>query len=199
MARSTGSRNVPDKTLEHHDLPFAEEDRIRIAVISDTHSKAHPDAATQVQAATPHLILHAGDIGDPAVLKRFEEIAPTYVVRGNIDDRKVAPDVITLTLRGEDGYQLRILMTHIALYGPRLRKDAKLLASKHKAHLLVCGHSHVPFLSQEGSLVVFNPGSIGPRRFHLPICFGLLEFGPGHSNLRHVDCETGETWMPPSL
>lgn len=199
MARYAGSRGAPEQTFEHHDLPFAGEDLVRIAVISDTHSNAHPDAAAQVEAAKPHMILHAGDIGKPTVLDRFEEIAPTYVVRGNIDDRKVAPDVITLTLRGDDGYQLRILMTHIALYGPRLRKDAKLLASKHKPHLFVCGHSHVPFLAQEGAVVVFNPGSIGPRRFHLPICFGLLEFGPGHSKLRHIDCETGETWMPPSL
>jgi putative phosphoesterase len=199
MARTSKSRAAPVHTLEHHELLFAGADVIRIAVISDTHSKAHPSAASQVEASRPHFILHAGDIGNPDVLTAFESIAPTYVVRGNIDDRKIAPDVVTLTLRGEDGYQLRILMTHIALYGPRLRKDAKLLAHKHKPDLFVCGHSHVPFLAQEGSLVVFNPGSIGPRRFHLPICFGLLEFGRGHSKLRHVDCETGETWLPPSL
>ena len=199
MARSSKSRSAPVQTLEHHELPFADQDVIRIAVISDTHSKAHGDAATQVKASRPDLILHAGDIGSREVLTHFESIAPTYVVRGNIDDRKVAPDVVTLTLLGDNDYQLRILMTHIALYGPRLRKDAKVLAAKHKPHLLVCGHSHVPFLAQEGAMVVFNPGSIGPRRFHLPICFGLLEFGPGHSKLRHVDCETGETWLPPRL
>ena len=162
------------QSTEHHELPFSDEEIIRIAVISDTHSKAHPKAEAQVREARPHLILHAGDIGDRKVLENFEEIAPTYVVRGNIDDRKVAPDVVTLTLRGDDGYQLRILMTHIALYGTKLRRDAKLLASKHNPHLLVCGHSHLPFLSQEGNIVVFNPGSIGPRRFHLPICIGIL-------------------------
>lgn len=187
------------QTTEHYDLPFADEEIIRIAVISDTHSKAHPDAAAQVRNSRPHLILHAGDIGKRDVLSSFEEIAPTYVVRGNIDDRKAAPDVIAITLRGTDGYLLRILMTHIALYGTKLRRDAKVLASKHKPHLLVCGHSHLPFLSQEGKVVVFNPGSIGPRRFHLPICFGLLEMGPGHSKLRHIDCETGKTWLPPGL
>ena len=87
-------------------------------------------------------------------------------------------------------------MTHIALYGPRVRRDAKLLAHKHDAHLLVCGHSHVPFLGQEGKLIAFNPGSIGPRRPPLPITFGLLEFGPGHSRIQHIDCETGEPWLP---
>ncbi len=198
MARASKGRSAPEQTLEHHELPFDGQDVIRIAVISDTHSKAYVDAATLVEASQPDLILHAGDIGNRDVLDRFESIAPTYVVRGNIDDRKVAPDVVTLSLLGNEGYQLRILMTHIALYGPRLRLDAKRLADKHKPHLFVCGHSHVPFLAQENQMVVFNPGSIGPRRFHLPICFGLLEFGPGHSRLRHVDCETGETWLPPS-
>lgn len=145
----------------------------------------------------PHLILHAGDIGKRAVLEPFERMAPTLAVRGNIDGRGTDPDVITVDVTDTDGYQLRILMTHIALYGPRLRKDARLLAERHKPHLLVCGHSHVPFLGEQSGLVVFNPGSIGPRRFPLPICFGSMEFGPGHSRIRHIDCETGQPWLPP--
>lgn len=185
-------------THKHHDIPFPADGPVRIAVISDTHSKAHSKAAALVRGTKPHFILHAGDIGSIQVLEQFEDIAPTYVVRGNIDGRADAPDVVTLLLDDHKDFQLRIVMTHIALYGPKLRKDARLLARKHASHLLVCGHSHVPFLAQEGSLVVFNPGSIGPRRFHLPICFGMLEFGPGHSKLRHIDCESGDTWLPPA-
>ena len=50
--------------------------------------------------------------------------------------------------------------------------------------------------SADKGLVVFNPGSIGPRRFHLPIVFGVLRVGPGGISMRHVSCETGETWLP---
>jgi putative phosphoesterase len=144
------------------------------------------------------LILHAGDIGAASVVAPFEEIATTLCVRGNIDSGSAAPDVLSVHVTGPEGYELRILMTHIALYGPKLRRDAKRLASQHKAHLFVCGHSHVPFLSQEGETVIFNPGSIGPRRFSLPICFGLMELGPGHTKIRHIDCESGDTWLPPA-
>lgn len=169
---------------------------MRIAVISDTHSKAHPDALAHVERSAPHLILHAGDIGDLRVLAPFEKLAETLAVRGNIDGKSAGPDEVSVFLYGDDGYELRILMTHIALYGPRIRRDAKKKAAAIGAHLLVCGHSHVPFLGQEGTLVAFNPGSIGPRRPPLPITFGLLEFGPGLSRIRHVDCETGEFWQP---
>jgi hypothetical protein len=54
----------------------------------------------------------------------------------------------------------------------------------------------VPFLGHDRGLLVFNAGSVGPRRFHLPIVFGVLEIVEGRMSLRHVDCETGETWMP---
>jgi predicted phosphodiesterase len=62
--------------------------------------------------------------------------------------------------------------------------------------MIVCGHSHVPFVGKDRGLTVFNPGSIGPRRFHLPIVFGVLEIAAGKLSLRHVDCETGGAWEP---
>lgn len=181
----------------HIDMQLPEDAPLRIAVISDTHSKAHEQALPRIAASRPHVILHAGDIGDPAVLTPFEDIADMLIVRGNIDGKSIAPDVATLSVSGPNNYQLRIVMTHIALYSAWLRRDAKALTAKHRAHLIVCGHSHVPFLGQQGSVVIFNPGSIGPRRPPLPICFGLMEFAPGHSKIRHVDCESGETWLPP--
>ena len=46
---------------------------------------------------------------------------------------------------------------------------------------------------------MFNPGSIGPRRFHLPIVFGVIDVAPEGIKLRHVDCETGERWEPPAI
>ena len=44
--------------------------------------------------------------------------------------------------------------------------------------MVVCGHSHVPFIGRDRDLTVFNPGSIGPRRFHLPIVFGTMNVTP---------------------
>jgi hypothetical protein len=43
---------------------------------------------------------------------------------------------------------------------------------------------------------VLNAGSIGPRRFRLPIVFAVVDIGRDGVRMRHVSCETGETWRP---
>jgi predicted phosphodiesterase len=64
------------------------------------------------------------------------------------------------------------------------------------ASLVVCGHSHVPFAAHHGGITVFNPGSVGPRRFTLPIVLGTIEWSGGRVSVRHVACETGLPWRP---
>lgn len=168
-----------------------------IAVVSDTHSHPHPDALHHLRAHAPQAILHGGDIGDLTVLDHLATLAPVIAVRGNIDGHHATPpDVIDLTLTRADTH-LRILLTHIAVRGPRLRADARRLAERHHANLVICGHSHVPLIARDGPFVLFNPGSIGPRRFGLPISFGLIHITPTGVSLHHIDCETGEPWHPP--
>lgn len=172
--------------------------RARIAVISDTHSSPHPEARARVEAMSPLAILHAGDIGDLGVLDRFSEIAPVFAVRGNIDTHAPdVPDAMVIDLvRGDASVAVRLYMTHVAVYGPKLRADVGRAARSEEASLVVCGHSHVPFLSRDRDLAVFNPGSIGPRRFRLPIVLGTIEIAPEAVGLVHIDCETGERWRP---
>jgi putative phosphoesterase len=169
----------------------------RIAVVSDTHSQPHPNTAKWLTAYAPDAILHGGDIGDLEVLADLAQIAPVYAVRGNIDSTaRDLPD--TLNIEVADGNRvLRILLTHIAVYGPKLRAEVATAAKRAKAALVVCGHSHVPFIGSDRGLTVFNPGSIGPRRFALPIVFGKIELTPTGVKLAHVSAETGETWLPP--
>jgi putative phosphoesterase len=162
-----------------------------IGVVADTHSYPHPGALTHLREIKPEAILHAGDIGDLAVLDQLREIAPVHAVRGNIDKHQLPDDLVV-----ELG-PLRIFMTHIAVYGPHLRADIAKKAKAAKANLVVCGHSHVPFISDQKGLTVFNPGSCGPRRFHLPIVFGRIDVGPT-IKLQHVSAETGERWLPPA-
>lgn len=171
---------------------------LRVAVISDTHSKPHPASVEAVAAREPDVILHGGDIGDLSVLDAFADLAPLHAVRGNIDavGDGAPPESIKLTLaRGEDT-RLVVMLVHIAVQGPRLRADTARFAKAHGAQLVICGHSHVPFIGRDRDLLVFNPGSIGPRRFSLPITFGMIEISES-LDLFHVSCETGERWLPP--
>jgi uncharacterized protein len=174
-------------------VPVGKDGTARLAVVADTHSAPHAETRARLTELAPDAILHAGDIGDLGVLDQLAEVAPVHAVRGNIDTRAAAlPDVLTLEVGA-----LRILMTHIAVYGPRLRGDVARMARAARARLVVCGHSHVPFIGQDHGITVFNPGSIGPRRFHLPIVLGKIDLTPSGVRLAHIDCESGQAWTPP--
>jgi len=173
------------------------DDGLRFVVVSDTHSHPHRDALRLVAEQGPDYILHGGDIGALTVLDALEEIAPTIAVRGNIDGRgEGPPDSVTLNLQAASGAGLRILLTHIAVRGPRLRADVRREAAKERAALVVCGHSHMPLIGRDGDVAIFNPGSIGARRFRLPIVFGVMDVAPTGVSMRHICCETGEQWHP---
>jgi putative phosphoesterase len=170
----------------------------RFAVVADTHSKPHPATAQRLAELAPDAILHGGDIGALSVLDELAKVAPVFAVRGNIDAPSDVPDLRLIELMSGDAVTLRILLVHIAVYGPKLRAEVARVALKQRASLVVCGHSHVPFIGRDRGLSVFNPGSIGPRRFQLPIVLGAIEVSDGSARLRHIDCETGKPWTPPA-
>jgi putative phosphoesterase len=186
------------KTLENNAHISARSDgSLRLVVVADTHSALHPATATHARSLSPDAILHAGDIGDLAILAELATLAPVFAVRGNIDVRLPdLPDIVTLDVMKGDASLLRILLLHIAVDGPRLRADAARLAHARGASLVVCGHSHVPLVARDRDLAVFNPGSAGPRRFHLPIVFGTIDLMPSAVHLAHFECETGRRWTP---
>ncbi len=80
--------------------------------------------------------------------------------------------------------------------GPRLRADAVRFARAAGASIVACGHSHVPFLGRDQGFAVMNAGSIGPRRFRLPIVFGVIDVRSDGVSMHHLSCETGEVWRP---
>jgi Calcineurin-like phosphoesterase superfamily domain len=54
-----------------------------IGVISDTHGLLRAEALEALRGSES--IVHAGDIGDPAILDKLSEIAPVTAVWGNVD------------------------------------------------------------------------------------------------------------------
>lgn len=172
----------------------------RFGVVADTHSKPHPKTRERLLALAPNVILHAGDIGDLTVLDELAEVAPVHAVRGNIDvQAREVPEQLMIELMLGDVLKFRILLLHIAVYGPKLRAEVARVARQERVTLVVCGHSHVPFIGKDRGLSVFNPGSIGPRRFQLPIVLGAIDVTTTSAKLTHIDCETGNVWEPPPL
>lgn len=177
-------------------IPVSANGLVRLAVVADTHSRPHPAMGARLVELAPDAILHAGDIGDLTLLDDIAKFAPIYAVRGNIDDHaRDLPEVLLLDIAG--AAPLRILLTHIAIYGSKLRTPVARMAEAEGASLVACGHSHVPFIGVDRGIVVFNPGSIGPRRFRLPIVLGMIDITPSGIKLAHVDATTGRQWLPP--
>ncbi len=168
---------------------------MKILVVSDTHGRPHPDLDQRVREAAPGHILHAGDIGDLTVLNNLRKHAPVTAVRGNIDDRSPdMPDAVTITIEDASGCVLKILLVHVGIRGLTIRADVARLARTEGATVVVCGHSHIPFAAHDRGLTVFNPGSAGPRRFQLPVVFGIMDVKRDGVSVRHVSCETGLPW-----
>jgi putative phosphoesterase len=132
-----------------------------VGLISDTHGLLRPEALDAL-AGSDHII-HAGDIGDPAILAALAAIAPLTAVRGNNDTgpwaRKL-PETRTVNIDG-----VRIHVIHDL---------AQLRAPPRGVRVVVSGHSHVPRILGKDGVLYVNPGSAGPRRFRLPVTAGKL-------------------------
>ncbi|WP_122666825.1 metallophosphoesterase family protein [Pseudomonas viridiflava] len=136
---------------------------MKIGLISDTHGLLRPQALDALQGCE-HLI-HAGDIGNPAILDTLRELAPLTVVRGNNDeDDTWASDVPYSGVLQVEG--VGIYVTHILADVPQPLPD--------DVQVVVVGHSHKPLIEQRDGVLFINPGSAGPRRFKLPISVALL-------------------------
>lgn len=134
---------------------------MRIGLISDTHGLLRPEALAFVDGCAH--ILHAGDIGDPAILAALAQRAPVSAVRGNNDSGAWArdlPETLCLALGG----------VGFCLHHDR----ATLAAVPAGVRVLVTGHSHRPRTSDEGGVLHVNPGSAGRRRFSLPLTVAEL-------------------------
>ena len=157
----------------------------------------HENTLPLLAKIAPDWILHAGDIGTLDVLSALETVAPVVAVRGNIDMPSAnLHDDVLIALQFNGQVVSRWLLTHIAVRGPRMLKPVLNFAKSNGISLVLCGHSHVPFLSQQDGVTVFNPGSVGPRRFNLPIVFGLITATEQSLSCQHFDCESGEVWRP---
>jgi len=137
---------------------------VRIAVISDTHSPRHwkrcPPAVASVLDGVD-VILHAGDVCTAETLDELCTFAPVHAVLGNNDGPDVAAWGAPETLQFElDG--LPIAMMHDS--GPSTGRPARLRRRFPDAALVVFGHSHIPWDSEQDGQRIFNPGSPTDRR-----------------------------------
>ena len=158
-----------------------------VGLLSDTHipHRLRQLPGTVLEALSGvDLILHAGDVDDPAALEPLRAIAPVYAVRGNIhpqdfsDGGKALPALVELQLAGR-----RLVLTHghqpglvgfflkgldVIAHWMRLTDNAKLNRRmvRHLARLypdadiIVFGHSHRARVERVGRALLVNPGAV---------------------------------------
>ncbi|HKC50178.1 MAG TPA: metallophosphoesterase family protein [Myxococcota bacterium] len=134
-----------------------------VGVVSDTHGLLRPEAVAALRGVD--LIVHAGDVGAPEVLDGLRELAPVVAIRGN-NDKGAWAERLRATEIVEAAGGLLYLLHDVG--------DLDLDPAAAGFHAVVSGHSHRPSVDRRGGVLFLNPGSIGPRRFTLPIAFALL-------------------------
>ena len=140
----------------------------RIGLISDTHGLLRAEAIDYLRGSD--FIIHAGDIGHPAILEELSAIAPVTAVRGNNDHGPwVSP------LRETEVLEAGSLLIYVIHDIAQLDLDAAAAGF----HAVIYGHSHRPSSGMRDGVLFCNPGSAGPRRFRLPISVGQLSISGG--------------------
>ena len=151
---------------------------MRVGLISDTHGLVRPSVHRAL--AGVELILHAGDVGDDAILDELETIAPVLAVYGNTD----APD--RLRLAAAIDRHLGGLSVHVS-HGHEVGSPTpERLVERYPADVVVYGHTHRQLVTRVGAQLVVNPGAAGARRFKLVPSVGILRIGEGHAEVELV-------------
>jgi uncharacterized protein len=134
-----------------------------IAVISDTHGLLRPELLDDLEDFDQ--IIHAGDVGKAEILEKLRSIAPLTVVRGNVDHGPVLRDLPEAEV---------LLVDEVTIYVLHRLEDLDLDPASAGFQVVIYGHTHEPSIEFQNGVLYLNPGSIGPRRFSLPVSYAIL-------------------------
>jgi len=149
-----------------------------VGIISDTHGLLRPEALA-VLAGVEH-ILHAGDVGDAAILNSLRKLAPVTAIRGNVDTSGVCAELPATEIVDLEG--CLIYMVHAI-------DELDLSPAAAGVRMVVHGHSHKPSVEERSGVLYLNPGSAGPRRFSLPVTVARVRIEDGSPSAEIVELE----------
>jgi len=142
-----------------------------VAIISDTHGQLDPRIANIVNQAD--IAIHAGDIGDAAILEAMQpKSGKVYAVAGNNDHPvmwppdqscKLAsiPVIAELDLPGGS-----IAIEHGDRHGLMVPDHNSLRQAFPDTRLIIYGHTHKMLVDDQQLPWVANPGAAGNTRTH---------------------------------
>lgn len=141
----------------------------RVLLLSDTHGLLHPQILA-LAARVAHVV-HAGDVGNPAILDTLAAAgASVTAVRGNNDvPAKWPADTRRRLNRLAEQAELHLpggtlAVEHGHRANPAGRRHELLRAKYPQARLILYGHSHRQLIDDDGPPWVVNPGAAGRSR-----------------------------------
>ncbi len=134
-----------------------------------------PEALKAFQGVS--LIIHAGDVGTPEVLKQLSTVARVVAVRGNTDQ---GPWAHALPLSEV------IEIGPVSFYALHNVSHLDLDPAASGFNAVIFGHSHEPLKENRDGILFLNPGSAGPKRFKLPVTVALLSISGKSLNARII-------------
>ena len=164
-----------------------------VGVISDTHGRL--DAAAYGALADCDHIIHAGDIGDPGILRDLHTLAPVTAVLGNNDYDEYGPSVGRYAHAVIDG--VKFLVAHyprdvrISAFG-----SGALAPGDPIPDVCVHGHTHIPKLEfgkeARPAQYVLCPGSASRPRAGNPPSVAKVEIASGAVKSIRIESLSGE-------
>lgn len=140
----------------------------RLGALSDTHGDKTAIRAAACAMGDVNALAFMGDCASDLDAIRSVFNVPVYAVRGNCDMFCDEPYEVVITIEGRKllithGHNYRVKLTYDMLYYRALELgcDAALF-----------GHTHTPYSSYDGGVLLFNPGAPSGLR---GTC-GVLEF-----------------------
>lgn len=152
-----------------------------IGVISDTHGLLRPEAVEALRGCD--LIIHAGDVGTPDILEQLRQLARVVAVRGNVDNGSWALSLPSTSVTHFEGFAIHV--RHIL---------SDVMPVPNRIDAVVHGHSHKPAVEHRRGVLYLNPGSAGPRRFHLPITVARVSVVDSRLSAQIVDLGATPVW-----
>jgi putative phosphoesterase len=152
---------------------------IVVGLICDTHGLVRPGIANIF--AGVRMILHAGDVGGPAVIEALSAFALVEAVYGNVDDPHDP------SLRRERMVTIGGVTIHVS-HGHELGSPTPaLVLARYHADVVVFGHTHRAVLERDAAgRIAINPGAAGPRRFDLQPSVARLTIAGGSASVEIV-------------
>ena len=138
-----------------------------VCIISDTHGAMRPQVLACLHGCDH--IFHAGDIGEPSILKELKEIAPVTAIMGNNDDgfiiRGISRTIVTEEIEGvafaivHRPNQLTRDLPNVSAYYTQKGEGIPKIVGIH-------GHLHTPKIAT----------GIDPKPADLIVCPGSVSF-----------------------